>query len=107
MTAAMFIMAYTTPFRAVVEVMRPEPHSTPAQFRAALAAMEGATECLRECLSRLPGGDDLKAIGNRLVQGQHTWDDLAVLRAVPGPWLRVHASDEHWPVFVDYRLHDF
>jgi hypothetical protein len=107
MTAGEFIMAYSAPLRTVAAVMRAASTRTPGRVKAALEAMRGTAEALRECLRRLPGEDELDAIGNRLVQGWHTSADLAVVRAVPGPWLRVHASDEHWPAFVDYRLHDF
>ena len=106
MSAAEFIMVYAAAFRAVAAVLRAVPAGTVEPILRAVAVVKDAAAILRERLQVLPDERDLDAIGERIMHGHQSPADLAVVRAVPGPWLRAHASVGHWAVFVDYRMFD-
>jgi hypothetical protein len=106
LSAGEFILSYAAQFRNVAAVTRAAPTCTPARFRAAVEAMEGTAEALRECLHQLPDEDQLADIGRRLAHERHTWDDLALIRALPGPFLSANATAAHLPLFVGYRSGD-
>ena len=104
-TAAAFIMASAALIRAVAAVMRritnaPDTPETTAHAAAVIAA---ATATLRERLQALPDADELARLGGMFMHGIMTPADIVVIRALPGPYLRVSTAAGHWLAFVSYR----
>ncbi len=106
MGAGAFIVSFVAVFRTVAAVMRATPTGTFEPTMRAANVMKETAAILRRCLRVLPGADDLEAVGWRVIDGTHTPADLALIRALPGPFLRAHATAAHWAVFVDYRMWD-
>lgn len=103
MSADTFIMVYTAAFRTVAAVMRPTPTATTEPILQAVRVVQDTSATLREHLHALPDDDDLDAIGKRIMRGHQTPADLAVVRAVPEPYLRAHTAVAHWRATVSYR----
>lgn len=108
-SATGFIIEQAGPFRAVAAVMLRKPRTArmvETMTRAA-AVVSSVTAMLRERLQVLPDADELLSIGARFQCGDMTPADIAVVRALPGPYLRANASARHYAaIFVDYRLQD-
>lgn len=108
-TAAEFMIEQAGPFRAVAAVMLRKPHAlgNAQTITRAAAVVRGVTATLSERLQVLPDADELLCIGARFECGGMTPADIAVIRALPGPYLRANASARHYAaIFVDYRLWD-
>ena len=106
MGAGTFIVSFVAVFRTVAAVMRATPGGTDEPIVRAVAAIQETAATLRQHMRVLPNADELEAIGGRVTYGTQTPADLALIRALPGPYLRAHTTGEHWSLFVDYRLHD-
>lgn len=105
MSAAAFVVALAAGFRCVAAVLR-LPSSTAGSVDAIVSAagvVRLTGDILRRNLQVLPGPDALARIGSRVMHGAQTSGDLAVIRALPGPYLRATASVDHWRAFVSYR----
>ena len=109
MSAAGFIVEQAGPFRSVAAVMlRTTRAARVVETITGAAAVVGTvTAVLMERLQVLPDADELLCIGARFECGGMTPADIAVIRALPGPYLRANASARHYAaIFVDYRLCD-
>ncbi|MEQ1686518.1 MAG: hypothetical protein ABL916_22945 [Burkholderiaceae bacterium] len=110
LTHAGFIIEQAGPFLGVAAVM---PRTTRATrvvetITRAAAVVASMTAMLRDRLQVLPDADELLCIGARFECGGMTPADIAVIRALPGPYLRANASERHYAaIFVDYRLWDY
>ena len=49
---------------------------------------------------------ELERLGDLIERGQHCAADLAIVRAIPGPYRRAQATDRHFALFADYRQWD-
>ncbi len=104
LTPAAFVVAHGDIWRAFAcHAAAPDETPDADAIPCAAAAIRCATAMLMERLRVLPSADDLEAIGERLMHGQQSPADLCVLRALPGPHLRSHATAEHWRAMVSYR----
>lgn len=109
MSAAGFIIEQAGPFRAVAAVMlrTTRPARVAETITRAAAVVGSVTAMLRERLQVLPDADELQRLGDLFECGAVTPADIAVIRALPGPYLRGNASARHYAaIFVDYRLSD-
>lgn len=108
MGAGTFVVSFAAVFRTVAAVMRSTPTGTIEPIKRAALMVSGVTAALRERLQVLPDADELLCIGARFECGGMTPADIAVIRALPGPYLRASASARHYAaIFVDYRLWDY
>jgi hypothetical protein len=103
MGAATFLMVYAAAFRTVAAVMRATPTGTTEPILRAAGVVRDAAAILPDRLQELPDDDDLDAIGRRILRGHQTPADLAVVRAIPAPYLRACTVVEHWRAMVSYR----
>ena len=109
LTAFAFVIDAARPFRAVSAVIRPDARAPLGSFEAmqrSAATIASTGVILRERLHELPDDEELSRIGRLFERGNMTPGDLAVIRALPGPYMRSSASQRHYAIFVDYRLDD-
>lgn len=104
LTPAAFVVARADIWR-VFACHAAAPDETPDgdAIPCAAAAIRCATAALGTYLRAMPSEDDLEEVGARIIGGTCTPGDLALTRALPGAFLRSHATDAHWRVMVSYR----
>jgi len=54
-------------------------------------------------LQALPNANELHRLGYLIERGQHCAADLAIVRALPGPYLCAQATGRHFALFVDHQ----
>ena len=104
-TPVAFITRRADPLRPVVAVMRAAvgPRQAADAITGATAVVHAVTAILADRLDVLADSDELARIGDLFERGCVLPEDLAVIRALPGPYLCAHATSYHFAVFVGYR----